>query len=254
MSKVAIIGSCITRDVWPIIGKAPADLLYISRTSLPSLFASSLPGASNLDETVADLPRHPNNALHDDLKKRVLGQLVAHRPTHIIFDFIDERFDLVAVGNSLVTHSWELDVSGYLAKPPFAGARQAPRDSRACDLLWREAAAEMAAFIQATPLRDATLILHGAQWATHYRDPHGDLRDFDPEIPLLESNRGSIPSHNAILDRYQDIFRRAVPGIREVACPELRIGDSGHRWGLSPFHFITDYYVEIGRQLRGLGV
>ena len=37
MARVAIIGSCITRDLWPILGEAPADLLYISRTSLPSL-------------------------------------------------------------------------------------------------------------------------------------------------------------------------------------------------------------------------
>ena len=41
MPKVAIIGSCITRDLWPIRGET-AELLYVSRTSLPSLMAPPL--------------------------------------------------------------------------------------------------------------------------------------------------------------------------------------------------------------------
>ena len=44
MSKVAIIGSCITRDLWPIRGDGNENLVYISRTSLPSLFSQRVPG------------------------------------------------------------------------------------------------------------------------------------------------------------------------------------------------------------------
>ena len=48
---------------------------------------------------------------------------VAYRPTHIILDFIDERYDLLQAGDALITHSWDLQESGYLAQPWAAGAR-----------------------------------------------------------------------------------------------------------------------------------
>ncbi|MCA6254103.1 MAG: hypothetical protein IM665_03470, partial [Phenylobacterium sp.] len=37
--RVAILGSCVTRDLWRMAGAPADDLLYISRTRLPSLFA-----------------------------------------------------------------------------------------------------------------------------------------------------------------------------------------------------------------------
>src|SRR5436190_1965276 len=33
-SRIAIVGSCITRDLWPIHGGGAEDLLYVSRTGL----------------------------------------------------------------------------------------------------------------------------------------------------------------------------------------------------------------------------
>ena len=65
MSKVAIVGSCITRDLWPIVGAEPSDLLYISRTSLPSLFARPLEGVETAQEPPPGLsePSGGNNFL-----------------------------------------------------------------------------------------------------------------------------------------------------------------------------------------------
>ena len=254
MARVAIIGSCITRDLWPILGEAPADLLYVSRTSLPSLFARPLTDAVIADDPPPGLARHQNNAVRADLKKSSLAALVAHRPTHLIFDFIDERFDLLSAGDTLVTHSWELEVSGYLAQPAFSSARIVPRASTQCDQLWREAALEMAAFLQLTPLRDTQIILHEAQWAQRYLDRAGQPRDFDPDVMIFDGNVGRLDDHNALLAGYQQRFAQMTGAARVSAAPELVIGDVGHRWGLSPFHYIADYYRDIWRQLRELGV
>ena len=30
-----MVGSCITRDLWPILGEGVEGVLYVSRTSLP---------------------------------------------------------------------------------------------------------------------------------------------------------------------------------------------------------------------------
>jgi hypothetical protein len=32
------------------------------------------------------------------------------------------------------------------------------------------------------------------------------------------------------------------------------VADEQHRWGLSPFHYVPDYYRTIWEQLRALGV
>jgi len=255
LSRIAIIGSCITRDLWPILGEAPQDLLYVSRTSLPSLFSAPVGDVAISDPPPPPLKRHQHNAMASDLTKTALAALVAHAPTHIIFDFIDERFDLLAAGDSLVTRSWELEASGYLAQPVFEGARPVPRLSGGCDLLWTVAVDELAALLAATPLGQATLILHEAQWAERYLDADGAVTAFDPQVEILPGRSARVADHNDLLDRYQRRLAARLPGLVKVAAPsDLRVASVAHRWGLSPFHYVDAYYAEIWRQLRSLGV
>jgi hypothetical protein len=244
MSRTAIIGSCITRDLWPVRGDAVADLLFISRTSFPSLMCRPLTGFRPAANVPPELGPHQHRALVEDLRKTALQRLVAFQPTHLIFDFIDERFDLLSVADTLVTHSWELEASGYLAQPAFDGPRTVPRLSDACLTLWRDAAAEFAAAIRATPLHRARLILHSSRWA---------------EIPYTEPwRRTPLPldarAHNALLGEYEAWFHEVMPPMDTVAAPHHQRADPGHRWGLSPFHYVEPYYAEIWSQLEGLGV
>ena len=245
----------MTRDVWPIVGEAPPqDLLYISRTSLPSLFAAPVRGVDLSENLPPELAAFPHRSMVADLHKSALATLVAHRPTHIIFDFIDERLDLLAVQDTIATHSWELDVSGYLGQPALAGARSIPRASPAVDLIWRQGLDQMAALLRMTPLSDATLILHEAQWAREYLDETGARRAFG-EVEIFTGKPAAIADYNAILARHQAAFAAAAPqAIRIAAPPALHLADVGHRWGLSPFHYVEDYYREIWGQLQALGV
>lgn len=255
MSRVAIIGSCITRDVWPIVGEAPPeDLLYISRTSLPSLFAPPLKGVKISEDLPEGLGASTHRAMVADLHKTALAALVAHRPTHIIFDFIDERLDLLAVQDTLVTHSWELEVGGYLKQPAFQDAHTICRTSPACDLLWREGLDQMAGVLTMTPLADARLIVHETQWATQYLDETGARRPFG-EVEIFGGKRAVIDDYNAVLSRHQAAFADAAPNAARVSAPSaLHLADCAHRWGLSPFHYVEDYYRDVWRQFQALGV
>lgn len=254
VSRVAIVGSCITRDLWPILGEAPQDLLYISRTSLPSLFSPAMGGIEVAAEPPNGLRPSQHAAVVADLKKSALSRLVAHQPTHIIFDFIDERYDLLSAGGALATHSWELETAGYRASGDLAAARTIPRLSDACGRLWGDAAAEMASFLASTPLRGAILILHAAQWADSYRTKKGKVRDLADDFLILDGKPGPRAAHNALLTEYQGRFLATVPGVRTVSTQDHRVADEDHRWGLSPFHYVADYYRAIGEQLRSLGV
>lgn len=255
MSRVAIIGSCITRDLWPIRSENGAPLLYLSRTSLPSLFAPAVRGVTPFETPPAGLTRYQHEAVLSDLTKSGLAALLAFRPTHLIFDFIDERFDLLKAGDALATHSWELDQTGYLSQDGLARAHVVPRLSEGCEQLWRGAVEEMVAFVAGTPLRDALVVLHAAQWADRWRDAEGGIRAMDHDLYIWDGRPADLAAHNALLRRYQSRFTTAFPQAAVVSAgAERQVADAGHRWGLSPFHYVEDYYAEIWRQLATLGV
>jgi hypothetical protein len=255
VSRVAIIGSCITRDLWPARDENPPELLYISRSSLPSLVSPPVAAAVR-SEPPPGLTPFEHRAVVWDLHKQALPALIAYAPTHIVFDFIDERYDLLAVGDALANHSWELQTSGYLTQPPLNRARSIARASEACDALWRSALDALLALIRSTPsLNSARLILHRAQWAERYRALDGEVRTFAPEAHLLEGRLVQIQDQNALLERYHEAFAAAAEGLVEVSAdPGSRVGSAAHRWGLSPFHFVPEYYDEVRGQLERLGV
>ncbi|HET6970781.1 MAG TPA: DUF6270 domain-containing protein, partial [Phenylobacterium sp.] len=198
MPRIAVIGSCITRDLWPIRGGDASALLYISRTSLPSLFAAPVEGFRPAAGLPGDLHRHEHNALLADLQKTALAQLVAYRPTHIIFDFIDERFDFLCADSTLITHSAELERSGYRAQPPFQALRPVARLSAAGERLWLESLAEFAALIRATPLASASLILHAARWADAQRRADGRVAALT-DVEVLSGRPAEIAAYNELL-------------------------------------------------------
>lgn len=253
MLKIAIVGSCITRDLWAIRGGGAERLLYISRTSFPSLLAPAINGLGVARTLPGDLRQHEHNALLADLRKTALGRLVAFRPTHLIFDFIDERFDLISTRSGLATHSAELARSGYLTKPAFRDARIVPRLSAACDRLWQDAAGAIAALVRGTELSRATPILHTARWATQQRGRDGrdtPIRD----LAFLSGRPADLGAYNDLLERQETVFARLMPPMKRIDAGTLRVADPAHQWGLSPFHYVPDYYAEVRRQLVELGL
>ena len=253
MPRIAIVGSCITRDLWPIQGGGADGLLYISRTGLPSLLAAPVEGFEPAADFPGDLRRHEHNALVADLQKTALRRLVAFRPTHLIFDFIDERFDLMTVGSAIATRSAELHRSGYLEQPALAAARPLPRLSAACDRLWLEAASEFAALVRATPLGRAQLILHQARWAHEQRLADGTVVALS-NVELLPGQPVEIATYNDLLARQETAFLDLMPPMARIDAGAQRLADARHHWGLSPFHYVSDYYDEVRRQLAALGL
>jgi len=253
MPRIAIVGSCITRDLWPIRGDGVDGLLYVSRSGLASLLAPPVEGLQPYPGLPGDLRRHEHNALLADLQKTAVARLLAFRPTHVIFDFIDERYDLLAVGQSLVTETTELHRSGYLRQPALAQARHIPRRSAAAERLWLEAAAEFAALVRATPLGQAHLILHIARWAEQQRWPDGTLEPVR-DVALLPGRPVAIDDYNDLLARQEEAFVRLMPPMTGVSAHPHRLADPQHQWGLSPFHYVPEYYAEVRRQLIDLGL
>lgn len=253
MPRIAIVGSCITRDLWPIRGGGAEALLYVSRTSLPGLLSAPVEGFRPAEDLPGDLHLHEHKALVADLRKTALGRLLAWRPSHIIFDFIDERFDLLSVGPALASNSGEMVRSGYRTQDSLRDVRTIHRLSEAAERLWRESASEFAALTRATPLGRAELILHSARWADRQRLPDGRIAPID-HVEIIGGQRASIADYNALLERQEDEFQALMPPMARIDAGAFRLADAEHRWGLSPFHYVPEYYDEVRRQLAALGL
>ncbi|HEY9217103.1 MAG TPA: DUF6270 domain-containing protein [Phenylobacterium sp.] len=255
MARLAIVGSCITRDIWPVLGEPAPELLYVSRTSLPSLMSTPVAGVEPLAHPPEALSRSQNASVLADLRKTTLASLEAFEPTHIVLDMIDERYDLLAVGEAIVTHSWDLKVSGYLSQPWASAARRIPRTSAEAAELWKTAAGRFAAALEASSLADVPVILHEAQWASDYLDAAGQRHRLTDTVEIWEGLPASIAEHNALLAGYGAQLAEAFPKLLRVgADPAAHVADAEHRWGLSPFHYVRDYYAQVRDQLRQLGV
>lgn len=251
--RIAILGSCITRDLWPVRGAPGRKPAYVSRTSFPSLLSTPVPGFVARAAAPGGLSVHQYASVVAEIRKTALADLVAYRPTHLIVDLIDERFDLLAVGDSLVSLSGDLVQSGHLDEPPLAAGRRVPRLSQACDRLWAEAAGEFAALVRATCLGEARLIFHAARWATHARSATGG-RAAIGNVELVAGQTVEIADYNRLLERQERIVEDLFPPMARVEAGRHRLADPRHRWGLSPFHYVPEYYAEIGRQFAELGV
>jgi len=246
----------VTRDVWNLAGFEDddrRDLLYVARTSFASLGAPPADGFVPPETPAGDLTAWEQRMVADDILKRSFDRLADYVPTHLILDFIDERFDLLSDGRSVANYSWELHRSGLRHAPPLAGFRQVSRHSEEAGGLWRRGLEVFADFARRR-LPGVRLIFHDARWARDYRDAAGAVRPLDPDRVLWEGLPANIGDHNRVLDRYARAVREVLPAAFHVRAPApAQLADEGHRWGLSPFHYVEAYYryawdrfVELG--------
>lgn len=256
MAKVAIIGSCITRDIWPILDEPAPELLYLSRTSLPSLVSPPVAGLEPIaDQPGGGISRSQRNSVLADLQKTAFSTIAEFAPSHIVLDVIDERYDLLQAGEAVITHSWDLKESGYLDQPWAAGARRIPRTSDEARGLWRAAVPAFVEALRRHGLLGARILLHEGRWAQSYRDGAGALQALPDALQIWDGLPASRAEHNALLaDTHERLDAQLHGLVRIRAAPHLQVADETHRWGLAPFHYIPDYYRDVLRQLQAAGV
>ncbi|MFM8939818.1 MAG: DUF6270 domain-containing protein [Phenylobacterium sp.] len=250
---MAILGSCVTRDLWRMAGAPTDDLLYISRTRLPSLFGARPRGLVLPETAPPGLRPNPAQALRTDLSKTGLDRRVQFRPDLVSLDFIDERFDLLTGAGGVVTASWELEASGWDGLPPLMTLGRPPALGGGDWTLWRRGLDALATlFAPGGALSGARPVLHAATWAGALRTPSGRTEALAPDLEITPGRSASRAAHNARLGRMHAAAQAVIPGLTVVKAPEsLIFSDPDHVWGLSPFHYVGDYYAEIWRQLGG---
>ena len=259
MRRTALIGSCVTRDIWQFLPPLPQPFFFLSRTGLISIMAPK-PAVDLPFSEAAWASDFQARCVTADVCKTVLDDLQAFKPDIIILDFIDERFDVVSAGGSYVTLSHDLQTAG-LSKHLFAmGGRAIARDSSDALDLWRDAARRFVQFIRSSPaLCGAQVLLHCAPWARV--EVQGTHLDGAALLPVPEMHQitfdrvVSVQGYGAMMRDCYEAFAALMPEAKLLrASRETQVAASGHVWGQSPFHYIHEYYEDIYAKLLQSGV
>ncbi|MFG1432040.1 DUF6270 domain-containing protein [Xanthobacter sp. V2C-8] len=249
-SGIALLGSCVTRDVWRLLDLQPGSpAFFLSRTSLASV-SRPMNGSSALDALAARVPgtdTFARRVVTTEIRKSAFAELAALRPDVLMLDFIDERFDLLACGDVLVNESLEMLESGLLAQAPLAQARRIPRLSEEAWARWLAGLLRLRRFLDGGQLPSCRLVLHACYWADTMRTSSGN-EPLPDRCEILHGRVVSRAAHNELLCRMHAAFAARFPEATLIEPPPaLRIVDGAHRWGPAPFHFIPEYYRAFAR-------
>lgn len=226
-----IHGSCVTRDTFAHVGMEDRLGFYQARTSLctkgppRSMFqldwVERLSSAFQRRMVMQDLRRTPLEVNDVDV---------------LIFDLIDERFNIHHAGGQLLTASKQfLDAGGQTALNSeiafLTGSEEHYRSfRRGCEYMREKVLSS-----------NIEIYFHDARWAMTYRSS-GLILGFEKPGVIAGSNRR--------LERMSEIFIEVMKPHRILkASDSLVVGDEAHRWGKASYHYVPEYYDEIWSQI-----
>ena len=240
MPRLAIFGSCVTRDVLEA-GPLGFELAgYFARSSWISQVAHPVACPPEVAESLSSFARR---VVCQDFEKTVLGELLLAMPDWVVFDLIDERFAVVEMLGSWVT------VSSYLQQTSLGHSMVGSMDMiRPLDPR-RESLFDDAVRVMTRQLHDG---LPDARWVVHRAFYATEVAPNDSGRGFSENAVGNAHRMNQILARWYDALEEEL-GARVVeASPDLVVANPGHRWGLDHFHYVDRYYLSILDQLNEL--
>lgn len=238
--KFVIFGSCVTRDVFEFVDKAACVLVrYFARSSLGSAYAEGKVEEVDVGGISSAFQR---GVVCADLNKDFRGFLDSGDFDCLIYDPIDERFDLLLLeGERVCTLSSELR-QVYEGKGDVGG-RRLKSGSEEFYSHWDNGWSAFIAQLDSLGKR-AALRINKVFWAE--RTAAGD--DFRPSY-----DAAGIKSANEFLGRIYLRMLRDIPQEQFFEFPqELMVGASEHKWGKSPFHYVEAYYSSLASVLEAL--
>tara|TARA_B110000211_G_scaffold231327_1_gene292721 strand:- start:2163 stop:2873 length:711 start_codon:yes stop_codon:yes gene_type:complete len=228
--KFAILGSCVTRDIFSELGCDQFVGEYRARTSLHTFFEQPI-GEDKMPDLQIITSSFQRRMVEADFRKK---DIELSDCDYLIVDFIDDRFNIVEFENSKVTLSSELSkVIDQIGDTELAFKRGSEEDFSH----WKESCKKFSKHFSG-----AKTILHSSRFATHQL-LDGNLSEND------EQSR--IEKMNFLLEKYEQIFIEEVNPVWILKVSQQNIvSNVEHKWGVAPFHYILPYYQEALDKLK----
>ena len=229
---VVIIGSCVTRDAFDLANdKRWALDAYFARSGLASAMAEKEFQGVDLTGIESLFQRR---MVEQDLAKGLPRHLAEDTSDLVIYDPIDERFDLAVHPESgaVCTLSAEISRASYV---PVGRIIRSGTDE--FYELWEQGWERLMAALDARGRR-GHLRVNAARWATRLDDGSA--------FPALYSSE-RIERANAFLHRLYTRMRVNIRPDQFVTFvgPGADVAASDHRWGKSPFHYQAAFYDHL---------
>jgi len=234
---VFIVGSCVTRDAFELPDHGYEIVDYVARSSFAcSMLTEPFPvSLAALDAEGAVESNWQRRMVEIDLSRGLssrLGAVPDPADTLLVTDFIDERFNLYALGGTLATGSVELQRTHIEDKHPDVTKVRTGTDEHFA--LWQQG---FRRFVEVAQSLGMQPIVNRVRWAATSVDG-----------TTFRESAEYIAASNAYLERlYAAVDALEVPSIDYGETAFL--GTSAHKWGLAPFHYTDDVYVKFLEQL-----
>ncbi len=236
--KVAVFGSCVSRDVFN--RKFNADykkyfeVVYLqNQTSILSLMAS--PIAYDKDN-LSPLKGYDKDTTEDELNKVFLHKLIELQPDILIVDFFaDARFKTIKCAQSYLTvNEWKITKTPFYNELLKHNVPFVPSSKELSDNIHK-----FNTFMSKN-LPNTKIILNQARGVYSYTDREGKVKFFN----VKQINR--INRKWSLLDR---LFKEIVdPYVICAMSPKLK-SYFEHPWGLGYVHYNKKYYQDVLNQL-----
>lgn len=251
--KIAVIGSCVSRDMFnskiiPNYKELYEVVSTVWQTSFTSLVANKVNLSEEDLKLSSELTKHRLNTLKRDLKKTHFKELMDSKPDYIIIDFFaDIRYGYVKLNNSedyfLTNNPNGFRKTNFYKSKKYGKSYNIHINKRfleffykAFDKFYRRVKEE---------LPNTKILVNGFIEAYSYiGDEKYPVRfDYETQKEVEANNREYTNIYKTIKEKYSDI---AIIDMSK----KTYFGDTGHIFGLAPYHMTRNYYNDLFNALN----
>lgn len=241
--RVAVLGSCVTRDAFnsKLVPDYKARFEVVLSQDQSAVISAVAPPVELDPALLESETNYTRRRVAADFEKLFAANLEAAKPDLILVDlFSDVHFGAAPYRGSFVTFNrWKLKgtaLGHVLSESP----RLHMREDRTAYIKAFEAASRKLRTLCRTAAPDARVLLHSARGLSHYRDKNGELQSFKHDPARFNEEWEALDQ--ILLAQFPECAR-ALPRANAV-------GDESHPWGLYFVHYEPSYYREFLDQLE----
>lgn len=246
--KVAIIGSCVSRDMFnskiiPNYKDIYEVVSTVWQTSMTSLVSKKV-NLSDADLKLStEISKHRANTLKRDLKKTHFKELLIAKPDYILIDFFtDVRYGYVKIDSSekffLTNNPNGFRKTNFYHSKKYGKSYNIHRNKRYLEFFYK---AFDKFYIQIkNELPNTKIIINGFIESSSYigNEKYPIRFDLKEQNEVEANNREYMSIYTTIEEKYTDI---TVIDMNK----KTYFGDTDHLFGLAPYHMTRGYYNDL---------
>ncbi|MEB7466191.1 DUF6270 domain-containing protein [Mammaliicoccus sciuri] len=254
MTKIGIIGSCITRDVfnskhvknWKEFFDVTA---YQSQITIPSLM--SVPVVYNQSNAVyKNMDDFSINQINTELSKSILSNLIKSQPDYLIIDFYGDLFFGVVQaknGGYITNKNWMFSRTNIFNENIESGITlNVEKNLKAYYDLWCESIKKLYSFLE-TYLPNTEVVIHHSKFIGVYEDEK-IIKSVGEAMGVFKDTHYLNSVWNKLTNYLKNNYHVKIIDQTEK---DYKINHK-HIWGVHYVHYENEYYIDFKNKLLDL--